>query len=561
MAASGDTTILASSAAQVTGSVGMYYADLYPALEFDFPLQPDHEISGQTAVSLGTLGPGASVQSARVRVAGAAFHGKLNRFFGTRVTRSPLLYDTDGAAAPSVPGQSAYVIDFGGVRSVLGLRMPAGVKIVLVLPWMGTDFGQKPIYPISSTFSYIALPRADATGKAQVGFPAIESAKLFVQIAGSGIADEAAFAENVRIVSAVLPSNLRASVAGRPVFCTHPGTLEGEIELDGLVAELNAVAQGLGAPQVIKIDIVSDTPGALSVLYEAATDLEIERSQDALWGGRATLDLPLPALMPTPLDLLLPTTDAATWQVRRIALEFSGSFPRWRAFGPAGPPQGRLSAAVNARFSVARRLVLPGRVVLHGVALALQASGGTELRLEIAADADGTPLDGPALATLDLAPDSAGAEAAWHDALLATPIDSGDAQALWVVLKGKSGGAAWLAQGEAAALPRATLYTRDGGRWQRYPTRAGQVPAPQLRVLREPLPRENASLLTLAWNGTPLSADAEPGTGAPGRVEFVLPGDETRSAVPAGGAVTLGLTATAGASGMLTLRRATAYHR
>ena len=139
-------------------------------------------------------------------------------------------------------------------------------------------------------------------------------------------------------------------------------------------------------------------------------------------------------------------------------------------------------------------------------------------------------------------------------------LDTGDAAALWLVLKGKSGHVAWWAGSEAATVPPATLAAQEGGRWLRYPTRAGQAPAPLLRVLREPLPRENLPLLTLQWNGTELSAQANPGSGAAVRIELTLPGETALLATPSAGVVTATLTVTAAASGTLQVRSATAFH-
>ena len=263
---------------------------------------------------------------------------------------------------------------------------------------------------------------------------------------------------------------------------------------------------------------------------------------------------------------MFPATDTATWEVRRIALELGGAFPPWRAFGPVGVPQGKLALKTSAQFSVARRFALPGRTVLHGLALLLRLPAGkTELRMEIAADADGAPAEDEPLATVDLALDrSAVAAPAWHEALAATPLETVDAAALWVVLKGKSGVAEWLAQSESSPMPPATLYTNEGGRWQRYPVRGGQSPAPFLRVLREPLARENAPLVTLALAvgaGPAIERTADPSADAPVSVEFELAAGQFVAAAPAGGVATVSLGATAAATGTLDLRRATAYFR
>jgi hypothetical protein len=530
--------------------LGLNYLDL-TLDEFDLGSFSDHTTSGQTTLQFAELTPGASVRTARVRVVGQAFHGKLKDFRGTRVTRSPLVYDNSGAAVPNVAGQRAFVVDFGGVRTVLGLRVATGLGIVLVLPWAGTDFSPKAIYPVGGTFAFYALPVPNSTGKGSVGFPAIDTAKLFVQVAGASLPDETQFAEDTRIVSGVLPQNLRASVNGRPVFFTHPGPLDREVELIGLADDLNAIAAAASTPVQATLELAADTPGALLPSFDAATDLVVERSAAARWGGRDTVDVALAASMPTPIELVFPESGALPWQVSRVVLGLTGRFPRWRAFGPLGPPGGKLAAKVNAQFSVARRIVLPGRVTLHGLSLPLVPAGNAELRLEVAADADGAPAGGPPLAAVDLAlaPDAP----PWTEALFATPLDTGEAQALWAVLKGKSGEARWAATTEPAQQPPATLYTHEGGAWQRYPVRGGTSPAPLLRVLREPLARENAPLLGIALEGAaPASADPSESTQA----TLDLATSLLRS--PDAGAVVLTVTATAAATGTLTVRRATA---
>ena len=407
------------------------YAATYQDVEFFLGNDPDHPSSGDTELALGDVGPGANVTRAHVLVRGEAYRGKVRNFRGTRVTPSPLVYDENGAAAPSVPNQRAFVIDFGGVRTLLGMSVPGSkAKIVLVLPWMGTDFGSKPAYPVIGSLPFYAFPEPDPDGKASVGFPAIETAKLFVQIRGNGIADAAQFADEVRIVTGVMPTNVRASVNGRPVFFTRPNALDREAELTGLAEELNAIAGEAQETVAASLKIATDTPGAIVVTYSAATDFEIERSATARWGGRDALDLPLAGLMPAPLELVFPTDDTAAWKVRRIVLELGGSFPPWRAFGPVGMPAAKLALKASAQFSVARRFSLPGRTVLHGIALPLRLpSGHAEVRLEIAADVDGAPAESKPLATVDLVLDASDGGATWYDALVATPIDTGDARA------------------------------------------------------------------------------------------------------------------------------------
>lgn len=542
---------------------GQSYLDLYTE-EFDLGTNLlDHASSGDVELPLGELAPGSNVTRAVVRVSGEAFRGLLKNFRGTRVTRSPLVFDSKGAAAPSVSGQRAFIIDFAGVRSVFGLALPANKgKIVLVLPWMGTDFAPRAIYPIGGAYAIYSLPVPDTIGKTSVGFPAVETAKLFVQVSGNGLSNEVEFANEVRIVTGVLPTNLRASVNDRPVFFTRPNALDREMELAGLADELNAIARSLEAPVAVTLKLATDTPGALLPAFVASDDLEIERSARARWGGRDTLEVPLAGLMPSSVDMVFPSADAVPWKIQRIALELGGSFPRWRAFGPAGTPPGKLGVKVSAQLSVARRFDLPGRTQMHGVALLLSAAGKTEMRLEIAADADGAPAEGEPLATVDLVVDGDGSGAAWHEALYASPFDSGTATTLWVVLKGKSGATEWVAQSETSPQPPATLYANEGGRWQRYPVRGGQSPAPILRILREPLARENAPLVTAGLasaTGTVTTIAVDSLDDAPKAPDLALPDGEAVTATPSAAMVALPVIVTAAATGTLAIRRATAY--
>ena len=162
-------------------------------------------------------------------------------------------------------------------------------------------------------------------------------------------------------MTGVMPTNVRASVNGRPVFFTQPNALDHEVELTGLAEELNAIAgRGAGRPWLRISSIATDTPGALLVTYNATTDLEVERSAVARWGGRDELDPPLAGLTPTPLQLVFPTNDTTPWKVRRIALELGGSFPPWRAFGPVGMPAAKLALKASAQFSRGAALFVAG---------------------------------------------------------------------------------------------------------------------------------------------------------------------------------------------------------
>ena len=111
-------------------------------------------------------------------------------------------------------------------------------------------------------------------------------------------------------------------------------------------------------------------------------------------------------------------------------------------------------------------------------------------------DAGGAPAEGKPLATLDLVLDASDV-AAWHDALVPTPFDTGDATALWAVVKGKSGTVEWTAPERARPRPARDALHERRRNLAALPGARRASSEPLLRVLREPIARENAPLLTL----------------------------------------------------------------
>jgi len=188
---------------------------------------PDYEESGEKELLLTTVAPGSRVAKAQARVSGAAFSGRLKFFKGIKVTASPVVYNADGQPeAPVMKGEQAFILDFTGMRSVLRLELLNNKgKFTLVLPWLGTDFSPKSLYPISpSSPGGMALPLPDSVGASVVRFVGVETTKLFIQLAPTGNAlKETEMLEHCRIATATHPSNVKASLNGRLPFWTRPG--------------------------------------------------------------------------------------------------------------------------------------------------------------------------------------------------------------------------------------------------------------------------------------------------------------------------------------------------
>src|SRR5579884_1941488 len=143
-------------------------------------IQQDATQSGSIQISLPAFPPGTRVTSASATVTGSAFTGLLQYLAGANVTRSPVVYDSDGAQTNSVSGQQAFIVAFTGTISLLGLQMKSRGTITLVLPWLGAAFASSSAYPAGQTS---AVP---GPGAASVGFAAIETTKLLIQVAPTG---------------------------------------------------------------------------------------------------------------------------------------------------------------------------------------------------------------------------------------------------------------------------------------------------------------------------------------------------------------------------------------
>jgi hypothetical protein len=114
--------------------------------------------SGNTTLQLPCQIPNnARVRLATASIKGSAYSGPLRTFSGASVRVSGIEYSTnDGTITqPDSDSQKAFVIDFGGMRKVSELQITdtlstnsaESIVIELVLPWMGIEFGEKPLFP------------------------------------------------------------------------------------------------------------------------------------------------------------------------------------------------------------------------------------------------------------------------------------------------------------------------------------------------------------------------------------------------------------------------------
>lgn len=522
----------------------------------------DCEKSGDKEQGLGEFPPGSHVTKAVVNVRGVAFQGKLKFLKGVKVTPSPVIYRADGKPKSPTGTEQAFIVDFGGLRSILKLEI-ANEKglITLVLPWMGTEFSPKPIYPPTASGP---IPHTDGTEV--VGLTGVETTKLLVQIIASGATlTEADFLDHCRITTATYPSNVKASLNGRLPFWTHPGVLNNTVELTRLVEDLNTVLKDAKAPTPVKLLLTTDTPGVLIVDFDPAKNLDVDQSANARWGNQATLDVPLQGLEAQSVSISFPTKGSGPWRVGRLILDLAGRFPVWQAYsGQGSNTPGKLGMRISAQFSAARRFIFDEAGELYGFSLLLRSPADeAEMSLEVAAEKDGQPDSGKPLATADVSLSAETlATSRWTDILFSSPIKIGPQEGMWVVAKAKTGSVEWVGATEPVSTPSAMLFNNEGGQWQHYPLVEERYPVAQIRVLRRPFTKENTPLLDITWS-TPTqklkqSVDLSEGTT---RVELTLPQGQPLQVPPVGGTVSIPLEMTARASGTLMIKGATAFYK
>ena len=374
-------------------------------------------------------------------------------------------------------------------------------------------------------------------------------------------ATAASFAGECTITTGTLPSNVRASLNGRLPFFTQPGPLDREVTLTGLAEDLDALVADAEEPVAVTLALTTDTPGVLTLDFDAA-GIAVQRSAPARWGAQASTAVTLAALEPQAVAVPLVAGSAtSTWQITSLIAEVSGEFGPWRAHpAQATSAPGPLGLRLDATFSVARRVLAAHDVELYGVALPLRGGAApAEVHVELLEGGAVPPQAGAPLAAAELAVPAGGAGAAWHEVLFDAPVAVAAATGAWLVVQARTGSAEWAAAAEPAGAATATLGAAQGGRWERYPPVGGAVAVAQARLLRAPLPTENAPLLTIAWadlEGAPAAID-------PGRERTTLELTRSGAALETGPATgyVLSLSVTAAASGTLRVERATTHYR
>jgi len=127
-----------------------YVPGIYKQNQQPFPDLYDH--SGTLVKDLPLILPGDRFEPSTSTVRGFPFAGKLKNFSGVAVREVSEIVDADGAWGDSPGAQHGFILDFGGMRSLLRLlRTGSTLKYSLVLPWQGTDFALGSLFPAQTT--------------------------------------------------------------------------------------------------------------------------------------------------------------------------------------------------------------------------------------------------------------------------------------------------------------------------------------------------------------------------------------------------------------------------
>ncbi len=503
--------------------------------------------------------PGSFVNSISVTVTGTPFRGVIEAMTGAKVTLSPILYDTSGSKISSGgKSEQAFVVDFGGIRSIMLLELLDFRGLFsLVIPWLGNDFAAKSIFPASQE-----IPLADSNGTVEIGTTGVETTKLFIQVyTGEKPLTAEEFGKVCRITTATSPLNVKASMNGRPPFWTHPGALNGSVLISGLEKELNALLKGAKETLPVKLALTSDTPGSLSLAFDAKGDLDMDLSATARWGNQGSTELMLQGMQVAELQLPFEENGKTSWQLSRLVLEMSGKFPPWRTYQAEEENGGKpLAMRVDARFSVARQLSLTDDGELRGFYIPLVPVGGKgELLLELFTDSDNHPASGKPLAAAECSVSSdAIPPSGWVEVLLPAPLKLKKGEVVWLQAKAKTGRVEW---GGCSGVPGGeaiTLFSDEGGVWQEYPDIGGAYPLPALRILRLPFTGEHAPLLKVKMEE---KEGKLVGSSELDSTPLTMTPNNSVTIDPENGRIQLPLRFEAGAGGKLTVNSATIYYK
>lgn len=471
--------------------------------------------SGNTTLQLPGRIPGdARMRLAAATIKGGTYSGMVRNFSGVSVRTSSIVYATDGAISQlDSDSKKAFVIDFGGMRKVSALQITdtlnAKLKITLVLPWMGIEFGEKPLYPFNKD-----KPKADSTGKTLVNFPETETAKLFIQFSKNiselqagdpAIIDE--ILDSVVITSNTYPLNVRAAVADQPPFYTHAGEMIDSQSLPDFSAEVNAYLDTLNKSNATTVDgipmtLTTDLPGTITL---ESYQLKYDRVATAKWNESTRLPINFLHQEEKEVILEFPASGNDDWQMNGLSMEITHDFPEWRTFPrPIANIFDNIVARIAPDFNIAQCITINESAELHGISFYLtEIKSDAELFIELVEDLNGVPGEKALHSEIIAVP--AFSQIQWFDVFFSKPLKTTAGRHIWFVVKSKTGSAGIvLESGEEDG--NYACFNRHGAGWKKFPYKQGQLVV-AFRQLRKPAAGEDARVVELEVSGETVSTD------------------------------------------------------
>lgn len=438
---------------------------------------------------------------------GSPHNGILRQFSGTTVSASAIEYvnsttvGEDATVVSAGESNKAFVIDFGGIRKISALAVADVVdklpEIAMVLPWMGIEFGSKPLFP------YTEHRSVASTSLSNISFPEVETAKLFVQF-DSAVTDPPGevlsrideVLDKLTIISNTKPLNVKVAVGNRPVFHTFSGELKEETPLPEFSEELNAYLDEIreaGAEDIenFPLMITMDAPGQIEL---GTFHLVFDRESVAKWGDSNRQSLNFARQGKQQLALNFPKTNSSDWRIHSVSLEIIPEFPDWRTF-PRDTMEipDKMTASVSSELNIAQCLPIAETTDLFGLGLFISASDETsEIVVEIQSHKQGEPDNIPLLEeSLTIKPNDS---ASWIDVLFSKPLSVTAGKDLWFILKSKVGQLAVVLEEDIQSKP--VLFNRNGAGYKTFPYNSGNV-STVFRQYRKPAVGENALVVSI----------------------------------------------------------------
>lgn len=491
----------------------MYQFDAADYMSDYFALNLD-AASGNTTLQLSYQIPdNARVRFATATIKGETYSGTLRNFAGVSVRAAGIEYSVSDQTLPETDlSKKAFVVDLGGMRKVSSLRITgnlAGLSMALVLPWMGIEFGEKPLFPLNKE-----APELDETGKTLVNFPETETAKLFIQFSENiselqagdpAIIDE--ILDSIVITSNTCPLNVRVAIADRPPFFTHAGEMIGERSLPDFSAEVNAYLYELSESGMTNVDgipltVTTDLPGVIKLENH---QLSYDRVAIAQWNESTRLPINFLHQEEKEVILEFPASGNDNWQMNGLSMEITHDFPEWRTFPrPIANVFDNIVARIAPDFNIAQRITINESTEFHGISLHLtEVNSNAELALELIEDLNGVP--GEKVLHSEIVAVPAISQIQWFDVFFSKPLKTTAGRHIWFVVKSKTGSVGIVL--EAVDTPESSArFNRHGAGWKKFPYKQGQLAA-AFRQLRKPATGEDARVVELEVSGKTVSTD------------------------------------------------------